>query len=361
MTEESQTGRVGRAARDRAAAWRANLNRVVAVVAGLLIGGLLGSQLPACRGPQLDPDVPRARGGPVVPPAEAARPELFGEVTIDRGGARHHVLRAFSDPTGHAPFQRGSWARGPGSDEEQQSFPDYRDSGPIQADGQYRAIVLQPLGPFDEQGKRELALLREYTEAFFRLPCELQESIPLPEARQRRGYRGQTQHHTRTIMDGVLLPRLPEHALCYLGVTLGDLYPSASWNYVFGQAYLFRRVGVYSLARHRAAFWGDPTTAATRRRALRRACKVLAHETGHMFGMPHCLAFSCAMNGSNSLEESDRHPLWLCPVCVSKLVWNRAADPVARYRDLAAFFRKVELPDAAAWYDAAVRRVEATR
>jgi bacterioferritin len=38
--------------------------------------------------------------------------------------------------------------------------------------------------------------------------------------------------------------------------------------------------------------------------SLRRSCKVLAHEIGHMFGLSHCVFFHCLMNGSNSLAES---------------------------------------------------------
>jgi len=32
---------------------------------------------------------------------------------------------------------------------------------------------------------------------------------------------------------------------------------------------------------------------------LRRSMKVLTHETGHIFGLAHCVYFACVMNGSN--------------------------------------------------------------
>ena len=38
-----------------------------------------------------------------------------------------------------------------------------------------------------------------------------------------------------------------------------------------------------------------------------------------MFGISHCVHFHCRMNGSDSLEESDRSPMHLCPVCLRKL------------------------------------------
>jgi len=94
-----------------------------------------------------------------------------------------------------------------------------------------------------------------------------------------------------------------------------DLYPEPSWNFVFGQASLRERVGVYSFARYDSAFYGEARDRDYETLLLRRSCKVLAHETGHMFGLAHCIYFNCLMNGSNHLAESDRRPLHLCPVC----------------------------------------------
>ena len=34
----------------------------------------------------------------------------------------------------------------------------------------------------------------------------------------------------------------------------------------------------------------------------------MVHELGHMFGLPHCVFFSCCMNGSNHDEESQIRP-----------------------------------------------------
>jgi predicted Zn-dependent protease len=39
---------------------------------------------------------------------------------------------------------------------------------------------------------------------------------------------------------------LPEDAFCLLGITMEDLYPNPSWNFVFGEAALRERVGVAS-------------------------------------------------------------------------------------------------------------------
>lgn len=47
--------------------------------------------------------------------------------------------------------------------------------------------------------------------------------------------------------------------------------------------------------------------------------QTLTHEIGHIFGLRHCQWLACLMQGSNHLEEADRRPLDLCPVCLRKL------------------------------------------
>ena len=63
-------------------------------------------------------------------------------------------------------------------------------------------------------------------------------------------------------------------------------------------------------------------------------CKVMTHEVGHMFGLKHCVFYECAMNGSNSGEESARRPFWLCPVCLRKLQHVINFDVLERYEAL---------------------------
>ena len=86
---------------------------------------------------------------------------------------------------------------------------------------------------------------------------------------------------------------------------MDDLYPEPSWNFVFGQASLGERVGVYSFARYDPAFYGEKRGEDYEKVLLWRSCKVLVHETAHMFGLRHCIYFKCVLNGSNHLKESD--------------------------------------------------------
>ncbi len=161
----------------------------------------------------------------------------------------------------------------------------------------------------------------------------------------------------RQLLTGDLLDllraNLPEYAFCYVGITMEDLYPGPDWNYVFGQASLRDRVAVYSFVRYFPEFWWEETPDPTL--VLRRSCKVLAHETAHAFGLRHCTAHLCVMNGSNHLEESDSRPLHLCPQDLRKIQWSVGFDVVGRYRRLADLFRELGLDDDAEWI---ARRLE---
>jgi archaemetzincin len=133
---------------------------------------------------------------------------------------------------------------------------------------------------------------------------------------------------------------MPADAYARIAVTMTDLYPDPTWNFVFGQASPSERVGVYSFARY-----GEPGD----KQFLHRCLHVFAHETGHMFAIMHCIHFECVMNGSNHLAESDATPLQLCPVCLRKLHAANAFDIRKRYEGLRTFFKKRGFEDETEW------------
>jgi archaemetzincin len=59
-----------------------------------------------------------------------------------------------------------------------------------------------------------------------------------------------------------------------------------------------------------------------------------------MFGIRHCIAYQCGMNGSNHADERDSQPLEFCPECQPKLWWTLGLDPLARSRALEAASRR---------------------
>lgn len=232
-------------------------------------------------------------------------------------------------------------------EEKGQEFDQYREFSVRAADATRRVIYLLPLGEFPEDTSPSFDELRAYTAAFYQLEVRLLPAYfphDLEFSPRKNPRSGQRQILTSDVLQW-LEARLPADACCLLAVTMADLYPRPSWNYVFAQASIEDRVGVFSLARYDPAFWGDERGRDFRDVILQRSCKVLVHEAGHMFGLFHCIYFACVMNGSNHMLEVDRQPHGLCPVCLRKLQFATNFDPVRRYEALARFYRGQK------WYD----------
>ena len=101
---------------------------------------------------------------------------------------------------------------------------------------------------------------------------------------------------------------------------------------------------------------GDPHLGAAEfRRVLWRTLKTAVHECAHMFSIEHCTAYECVMNGSNSLEESDARPLWLCPECMAKVSWATNQDPRSRYLRLLEFTRSQGMAKEAAFFERSIQ------
>ncbi len=241
--------------------------------------------------------------------------------------------------------QPGEWLAS--HQEDGQNVADFRKSSPNIPSRTRKVLYLLPLGKFPADGRTpSLDSLREYLSVYFQMEAKLAPAVTeaAPGAKRRiNPGSGKPQLLSTDILKW-LAGRLPSDAYCVLAVTMTDLFPEESWNFVFGQASLSRRVGVFSLARNDPAFSSmeDPglDPGVTRSLLLRRACITLSHETGHMFGWSHCCYYKCLMGGSNSLAESDRAPAGLCPVCLQKLHFSRPFDPVARQKGLLVFYQK---------------------
>ncbi|XP_055430946.1 archaemetzincin-2 isoform X2 [Bubalus kerabau] len=189
-----------------------------------------------------------------------------------------------------------------------------------------------------------LKWLKGYCEAFFYgLTVKLLE--PIPVSATRCSFRINDSTRNLQIHAGQILTFLkkkkPEDAFCVVGITMIDLYPRDSWNFVFGQASLTEGVGIFSFARYGTDFYSSHYKGELRKLERRsssdysvfddyqlpeatsvlllRSCKTLTHEIGHIFGLRHCQWLACLMQGSNHLEEADRRPLDLCPICLRKL------------------------------------------
>ncbi|XP_005992218.1 archaemetzincin-2 [Latimeria chalumnae] len=223
-------------------------------------------------------------------------------------------------------------------------------------------IYIQTIGSFgdSEISTKEYVLwLKDYCEVFYYgLPVKILEPVPVSEtccAFRINEHSLNLQIHAGDLLK-YLKKKKPKDAFCIVGITMIDLYPEDSWNFVFGQASMTEGIGIFSFARYDDDFY---TTAYKGRLKtnqklkprdysvfngyytppvtsilLFRSCRTLTHEIGHIFGMHHCQWLQCVMQGSNHLEESDRRPIDLCPVCLRKLQFVVGFNISQRYRAL---------------------------
>ena len=299
-----------------------------------------------------EPDVRRQ------PPAALSAKQHAGEAdSQDRLPATFRKLLPLHTKLG--PPQPGDWLaehKEPG-----QSYSRYLQSRPIRVDRKRRAIYVQSLGDFDSAQRKVFDRTAEFLGLYFQSPVKVREdlSLDLVPASARREH--PTWHVPQIlstyVLDQVLRPRLPADACAYIALTTSDLWPGRGWNFVFGQASLSERVGVWSIARN-----GDPHgDDAAFRLCLLRTLKTASHETGHMFSMQHCTLYECNMCGSNHREEADRRPLWLCPHCLAKLCYATGADPVRRFKDLVAFSKREGLKPEQEFYEKSLAILEGAK
>ena len=141
------------------------------------------------------------------------------------------------------------------------------------------------------------------------------------------------------VLDKMLKPKRPDDTVALLCLTTTDFWPGKGWNFVFGQASLSERVGVWSMARY-----GDPQKdEEAYQLALLRTLKVATHETGHMFGIQHCVWYHCGMNGSMSLPATDAGPLTFCSECAAKLWWAIGSSSEKWMNSLTEFAERQQL------------------
>jgi archaemetzincin len=239
----------------------------------------------------------------------------------------------------------GDWLKS--QRETGETFEEYLASDPPLPTDSRRTIYILPVGSFSGQQRRAIETAAKYMRAFYNLPVRELDEIKLgtvPREMQRRlEFRNNLQIRTEFFLEELLPQRLPDDGAALIAFTNYDLYPSETWAFVFGQASLKHRVGVWSLYR-----FADMKTGRYDDRLLTdRTLKIAMHETGHMFGMKHCIKYECLMSGTNHLAETDRRPSDNCPECMAKLAWAMDYDPVERYRNLEAFWKKQGRPDEA--------------
>lgn len=241
--------------------------------------------------------------------------------------------------------------------ERGQTFTEYWNKNtnisPIRATEQRKKIYLQLYGSFDKTQLCLMDSVERFLSIFYELPIERLahkklDSTNLDTTNWRVHSRNGFQVKTGFILDS-LEKNLPEDGVLLVSFTTNDLYPNKKWSFVFGQARLYNRVGVWSMAR-----FGDVEAMKDDidifNLALKRTCKTAVHEIGHIFSLQHCVFYRCAMQGANNLTEIDGHPSYFCPICDAKVISNLNLPFSQRYENLAAFWKNQQQLETSNYY-----------
>jgi archaemetzincin len=268
-------------------------------------------------------------------------------------------LRLLAEPL--AASQDNDWLKT--HQETGQTFADYWKVKPLRKPKDQRTIYIVLLGDFSPQQRSILETTQQYLTVFYQTPVKIHRELPLDiipdHARRIHPDWGTHQISTRYVLDELLKPERPDDALAYLCFTSSDLFSSATYNYVLGEAQTWERLGVWSIYRNGDLSEGNTAESdAAFRQCLRRTMHIATHETGHILALKHCTAHACNMNGANSVSETDRHPLHFCPICLRKLLWNLELDPAAYLSSLEQFCHEHQFNDDAQWYSRARKLIE---
>lgn len=221
--------------------------------------------------------------------------------------------------------------------EEHQSFEDFCRSARNPKSSERHTIYLVPMGEAHRQWPETLEKMREYASMFFNCETRIAEALPMFDA----AYDAERRQYDSDILIRYLVRRAPADALMYIGITDSDLF-APGLNFVFGSGSLVNRCGVYSLVRLK-----DEDSALF----LRRSIGLMTHEAGHLLSITHCVRYKCLMNGSNSLAESDRQPLFLCPEDLRKVQAATGFEAIPRYEKILAFLKSNGLASESAWLE----------
>jgi len=271
---------------------------------------------------------------------------------------------AFTDARGFVPLpppQPGDWRSI--RPEPPQTVADFLAGDPIPRAAERDRLVLCPLGtfPFDVlEGPELVGIVRSpplsdlaaLVTTVFATPTDVHPSEPLPADLPFREVRGHHQFAARAILGHAAAAVGPD-TYGLVALVNVDLYAWTEQQYAFG--YAEDRLAVVGFSRFDPSFFGGPLPDDLAGAILRRAARVLLHEVGHLFGLAHCEWFRCTMNGVADLDELDRTPLHLCPVCQRKLHLVADIDPLAQHRALLPVLVRLGLDEEVRWLRRRIR------
>ena len=164
--------------------------------------------------------------------------------------------------------------------------------------------------------------------------------------------------------------KIPNDAICFIGLTMSDLFCDETDLFVAGMAAGNHRVAIFSFYRYNPqlsfsqADWYDIDKDDTvkqediRKLMFQRSCKLLVHEINHLLGIDHCIFFDCCMNGSGHLTEDFRQPMHLCPVDLRKLQKLVGFNILKRYEELLEFYENHDMKEEKEWVSMRLKMIQ---
>ncbi|CAF4076527.1 unnamed protein product [Rotaria sordida] len=246
-----------------------------------------------------------------------------------------------------------------------------------QSSSHRKTIYLTMFGQIDNT-IFDIDSLIDYTQRFFQMPVKIINpfiSVQWNDQTnqwtcimnlnngQNRSFKLRTRFHEKTkhsqiCVTGILnlLQKIvPNDARCLIALTMYDLYGDETDLFIAGFARGNFRVATFSLYRYDPYLtfnefdWfscklKDPSKSKIqisdrRNLLLLRTCRLLTHEICHLFGIAHCIFYSCLLNGSGDLEEDFSQPLLECPIDLRKLYTLINFNIHKRYEELLEFFK----------------------
>ena len=204
-------------------------------------------------------------------------------------------------------------------------------------------IYLQEFGEFNQDFIKSLCKFCElfYPKLLVKCLPVLKFETELSAIKKRKNIYGD-QYLAQDIL-AYMEKRVPKDAYCVMGITLKDIYPGDSWNFVYGWAKYKARVGIFSFLRWDDDFAEGSTKEINWNEIVYPSMRTMVHEIGHMFGITHCVYNRCLMNGFNHIEENYLNPLEFCPICFRKIITNIGFDRTERYKDLISYCKSSNL------------------
>ncbi len=259
---------------------------------------------------------------------EQPKPELEDNTAPEGWAASISEEANFSgDAQPLAPARPGDWLYH--FPEQGQTYKQYAIQAWNRRSEERNMIYVAPMGALRKSSRPVLNMTARFLDVYYDTPTRILPTVPLPI----KAYSPERGQYDARIVLEELKSYVPHNAVGLVVITEQDLFiPSV--NYVFGLGSFQHRVAAVSAFR----FGDDKRINGERKTVLRRTLTAAVHEFGHVISMRHCTAFRCIMNGTNSLEEADQHPLHLCPVCTRKAQHGMGFHRQDRYARLLDFY-----------------------